>query len=180
MEELFDEDAVSAEDRRAEQEALRQERAEREAERARRERVWAARYPAEWAEWTRVRLLLNGPIPFGDDPFDFPDFLMEVGRRPSARHVVTRPDEAQPYQPGNLVWAAPAAEPPKSPYLNAEQAAAYLGVAKQTVYNNRPHIPSLPGFRTLMFDPKVLDELRASARFKSLRLGKSGPRKTTS
>jgi hypothetical protein len=170
MEELLYEDAVRAE----EADAGRQYRAEWEAERNRRERVWATRHPAEWAEWTRVRLLLNGPIPFGDDPFDFDDFLMEVGKRPSPKHVVTRQDESVPYRPGNLVWAAPAADPPRSPYLNAKEAAAFLGVAVQTVYNNRRHIPSLPGFRRpLMFDPRVLEALRASPRFLSHRRSRS-------
>ncbi len=78
-----------------------------------------------------------------------------------------------------MAWALKAPEKPTSPYLNVEQA-AYLGVAKQTLYNNTKHIPRLPGFRTLMYDPKVLDELRASARFKSLRLGKTRQKKTIS
>jgi hypothetical protein len=167
MEELFFEDELTA----AERDEWREERERKAAERSRRERVWQVKHPAEWEEWNRVRLLLNGPIPFGDDAeFDFEEFLKEVGRCPSTKHDVVRLDETKPYQPGNLIWAAQAAEPPKSPYLNVEQAAAYLGVAVQTIYNNSKHIPRLPGFWTLMYDPKTLEQVRASERFKTKRL----------
>ncbi|MCE9566177.1 MAG: helix-turn-helix domain-containing protein [Planctomycetes bacterium] len=156
-------------ERRAERERLAGER-DTAAARVRRESVWAARHPGEWEEWVRVQLLLSISFEFGaDNTFDFDDFLMDVGHRPSAAHHVTRVDESKPYQQGNLTWAVRAVEPPKSPYLNVEQAAAFLGVAVQTVYNNRRHIPSLPGFRTLMFDRKVLEGLRASPRFMSKR-----------
>jgi len=155
---------------RAESERLAGEREAAAAARVRREAVWVARHPGEWEEWKRVQLLLDIPLEFGtDNTFDFDDFLKDVGRRPSADHHVTRVDEGKPYQQGNMTWAAPAVEPPKSPYLNVKQAAAFLGVAVQTVYNNRRHIPSQPGFRTLMFDPSVLEQLRASPRFMSKR-----------
>lgn len=155
---------------RAERERFIAERDAAKAARARRETVWATGHPGEWEEWVRVQLLLDICIEFGaDNKFDFDNFLMELGRRPSADHHVTRVDESKPYQQGNMTWTAPAVEPLKSPYLNVEQAAAFLGVAVQTVYNNRRHIPSLSGFRTLMFDRKVLEELRASPRFMSKR-----------
>ncbi len=155
---------------RAEREKFALERDAEAATRARRETVWAARHPGEWEEWMRVQLLLDISFVFGaDNTFDFDDFLMDVGRRPSAAHQVTRVDDGKPYQQGNMTWTAPTVEPLKSPYLNAEQAAAFLGVAVQTVYNNRRHIPSLPGFRTLRFDRKVLEGLRASPRFMSKR-----------
>ncbi|MFO0798344.1 MAG: helix-turn-helix domain-containing protein [Gemmataceae bacterium] len=160
---------------RAEKERMQQARAAAEQERARRERVWAVRNPDEWEEWVRLQPLLNPVIDFAADyPFDFDDFLMEVGRRPSASHIVVRRDDERAYQQENLTWACKQVEPPRSPYLNVEQAAAYLGVAVRTVYNNRQHIPALPGFRKLMFDPKVLDEVMASPRFKSKR--RSSPR----
>lgn len=60
--------------------------------------------------------------------------------------------------------------PRPSPYLDAQQAADFLGVARQTLYNNRRHIPSLPGFRTLRFDPAVLKDLRGSQQFRTKRL----------
>lgn len=149
--------------------------ADAEAERARRDCVWAARHPDEWDEWVRLLTLLKPIIDFSNPgEFTFDDFLREVERRPSANHVVVRRNESLPYEQGNMVWGAKPVVVPRSPYLNAEEAAAYLGVAKQTIYNNRRHIPSLPGFRTLMFDPKVLDQVRADARFMSKR--RSSPR----
>ena len=57
-----------------------------------------------------------------------------------------------------------------SPFLNAQQAADFLGIAVQTLYNNRKHIASLPGFRKLMFDPAVLEQLRSSWEFRNDRL----------
>lgn len=144
-----------------------------EAEQARRERVWAARHPNEWEEWQRVRFLLRTEYDFETGrEFDFNDFLREVGRRPSLNHTAERLDESKPFRQGNMAWVAKQAGPAPSPYLNAEQAAARLGIATQTLYNNRRHIPSLPGFRTLMFDPVVLDKLRDSMTFRQNRLAK--------
>ncbi len=160
---------------RAETERLDREVAIAVAGRRRREKVWAVRHPDEWTEWLRLQPLLSPVIDFWNPgEFTFDDFLREVGRCPSANHVVVRRDESLPYEQGNMVWNAKLAEPPSSPYLNVDEAAAYLGVAKQTIYNNRCSIPSLPGFRTLMFDPKVLDQLRADPRFMSKR--RSSPR----
>jgi hypothetical protein len=145
------------------------------AERVRREENWARQYPVEWAEWQRLQPLLAPLVVFGGDMrFDFDDFLMEVGRAPLSANRVVCKFPARPYQQGNLMWAAETPEPPRSPYLNVKEAAAYLGVAVRTVYNNRRHIPALPGFRKLMFDPKVLDGVRASVRFMSKR--RSSPR----
>jgi hypothetical protein len=174
MEELLYEQLLTPEEREAEEaehEAVRQEREAQAAERARREAVWKRRHPSEWAEWVRLQPLLN-PLAdlWADHRFDFDEFLKEVGRRTSPEHVVAQSDDAKPYQQGNLTWAAPALEPLGSPYLDLKQAAAFLGVSPRTVYNNRKYIPSLPGFRRpLMFDPKVLEEVRASAKFRSKR-----------
>ena len=175
--ELFDAELDAAEgawegspDGQAELKKLANEIAAVRAEGKQRERLWAANHSAEWEEWLRILPLLNTTIEFGaSKPFEFDDFLMEVGRRPSPNHVVVRRDECKGFQQGNMVWAAQTPAPPKSPYLNVKEAAAYLGVAVRTVYNNRKHIPALPGFRTLMFDPKVLDQVRASPRFRSKR-----------
>lgn len=165
MEELLAEDVVAAEDRRAEAEAARQDRVEREAERERRERVWAARHPAEWAEWTRVRLLLNGPIPFGDDSeFDFEAFVAEVGTRPSRRHFVTRIDDSRPYTRANLTWRVRGrveteVRPVDSPYLTVEEAAAYCRRSRKTVLNHHSmgSVRSVPGTRPPLFRKEDLD-----------------------
>jgi hypothetical protein len=57
-----------------------------------------------------------------------------------------------------------------SPYLNARQAADYLGIALRTLENNRRHIPSRHGFRTRMFDPAGRDRVRSSQTFATRRL----------
>ena len=137
----------------------------------RRERAWKAMYPNEWAEWVRLRPLMDPVIDFwAGREFDFSDFLKEVGRQPSPAHRVVRRDKGLPYRQGNIRWRRKKAKKGETPYLNAKQAAAYLGISLRTLYNNRRHIPSLPGFRTLMFDPKVLDEVRASMKFRTKRL----------
>lgn len=59
----------------------------------------------------------------------------------------------------------------RSPWLTAREAAAFLGISVRTLYNNRRHIPALPGFRTLMFDPAVLREVRGSWKFRARRAG---------
>lgn len=143
-----------------------------DARRARGEQALAAARPDEWAEWLRLQPLMNGVIDFcADRRYAFEDFLREVGPRRSGDDQVRRVDESKPFAPGNLAWSARPPEPaPTSPYLNVEQAAAFLGVAVQTVYNNRAFIPSLPGFHKLMFDPGVLADLRGSAKWRTKRL----------
>jgi excisionase family DNA binding protein len=44
-----------------------------------------------------------------------------------------------------------------SPYLDIDQAAAYLGVSKRTIYNRRREIPRQPGVRKLLFKKEDLD-----------------------
>lgn len=44
-----------------------------------------------------------------------------------------------------------------SPYLTAEEAAAYCKVAVRTIYNNRRHIPKQPGIGKLLFTREALD-----------------------
>ncbi len=44
-----------------------------------------------------------------------------------------------------------------SPYLTAEEAAAYLRIELQTLYNRRKEIPSMPGTRKLLFKIEDLD-----------------------
>lgn len=43
------------------------------------------------------------------------------------------------------------------PYLTLEQAAAYTGLAKQTLYNLRKHIPKAKAVRKLLFRREDLD-----------------------
>jgi hypothetical protein len=124
---------------------------------ARQERAWAAAWPREWGEWRRVRLLLDAPIAFGDSQFDFDEFLKEVGRAPSPRHVVRRKRAAEPYRPGNMGWVEDAPVASRSPYLSSSQAAEFLGIALQTLRNKRAVIQPVNGSRPLMYDPKTLE-----------------------
>lgn len=45
-----------------------------------------------------------------------------------------------------------------SPYLNANEAAAYCGIAVQTLYNRRKEIDRVPGVRKLLFTRDALDK----------------------
>jgi len=82
--------------------------------------------------------------------------------------AVTLPGGVCRILPGSLdALMSGAATAKASPWLNADQAASYLGVSKRTLYNNRKHIPSLPGFsRPLMFDPEQLNQVRTSQTFR--------------
>src|SRR4051812_5379065 len=97
-EDILNEDDETPEER-AESEARWAARRAAEAEaRRRQERAWARKYPREWGEWERLQPLLNPFFDFGaDKPFDFDDFLMEVGRSRSAGFMVVRVDETLPY-----------------------------------------------------------------------------------
>jgi hypothetical protein len=150
-------------------------RAQEAAEQARRESIWKARHPHEWKQWLKLQSKLDHLThAFSHPPFDFDEFLKDVGRAPSRAHLIVRCDTAQTFRRGNLRWAVPMRQKPRrSPYLNAQEAADFLGIALRTLYNNRKHIPSLPGFKKLMFDPKSLREIRSSQRFRTLRLARS-------
>ena len=76
--------------------------------------------------------------------------------------------------PQSLETYLSGAESNKSMGLKTPEAAAYLGIAVQTLYNNRASIPSMPGFRTLLFDPKVLEQVRKNINFRSPRRGRRG------
>ncbi|HVK15609.1 MAG TPA: helix-turn-helix domain-containing protein [Fimbriiglobus sp.] len=48
--------------------------------------------------------------------------------------------------------------PRPSPYLTADEAAEYCRMAKQTLYNRRKEIESVPGTRKLLFTVEMLDK----------------------
>ena len=124
---------------------------------SRQEKAWAAAWPREWEEWQRVRPLILAPIAFSDYDFDFDEFLKEVGRAPSPRHAIQRSREDAPYQPGNLCWVDAIPEAPASPSLTAKEAAAYLGIALQTLRNNRSRYRPVNATKPLMYDKSDLD-----------------------
>lgn len=51
----------------------------------------------------------------------------------------------------------PAAPRIDSPYLDIDEAAVYLKIAKRTIYKHRPEIPRQPGVRKLLFRREDLD-----------------------
>lgn len=51
-----------------------------------------------------------------------------------------------------------------SPYLNADEAAAYCRVAKKTIYNQRRYIERMPGVGKLLFRREALDKWLATRR----------------
>lgn len=170
MEELLYEQLLTPEEReaeKAERETVRQEREAQAAERVRREVVWKRRHPSEWVEWVRLQPLLN-PLAdlWADHPFDFDEFLKEVGRQPSPNHLVVRSDDAKPYQQGNLTWAAPPPLPSPSPYLNTEEAAAYCRRRPKTLLNHHSlgRVRSMPGTRPPLFRKEALDDWLSACR----------------
>lgn len=143
-------------------------RAAEEAERSRREKVWATRHPNEWEEWRRVRLLMNPIIDFcAEHPFDFEDFLKEVGRRETLNHFVERLDTSKPYQQGNMKFEEKGPERPASPYYTAKEAAAYCRLGLQTIYNHSHEIRRVPGIGKLLYTQEALDEWLTTRRKKS-------------
>lgn len=133
-------------------------------ERLKREREWAAKYSGEWSEWVRISPLLTQTFDFWTgEEYDFPKFLAEVRRRPSANHRVKRQNARLPFQSGNLRWAkSKARQKPAGDQLDARQAADYLGVGRSTVYEmfNRGE---LAGFRVrgrVVFDRKALTRFK--------------------
>ncbi len=157
---------------RAEKERTQQARAAAEHERVRRERVWTVRHPYEWDEWLRLQPLLHPIIDFAaDHPFDFDDFLKEVGGRPSARHVVDRRNERLPYQQGNLRWAEQGRlgadlRPTDSPYLTVDEAAGYCRRGRKTLLNHHclGNVRSMPGTRPPLFRKEDLDDWLSASR----------------
>jgi hypothetical protein len=100
------------------------------------EREWAAKYPGEWSEWVRIHPLLTISIDFASgESYDFPQFLTEVGRRPSPKHVIRRRDKTSPYQQGNLVWGAKKVT--KSNYLTYKDVQREFGIKKTALYRLR-------------------------------------------
>lgn len=136
------------------------------------EREWAARHPAEWGEW--VRLLPPMPLTFdfgSGESYDFLQFLSEVGPRPSPDYAIGRQDEANPYARGNLVWRktpSPKTTPRRvdSPYLTADEAAAYCRRARRTLLNHHSlgNVRSVPGTRPPLFLREELDKWVAKRR----------------
>lgn len=126
------------------------------------EREWATRHPAEWAEWLRISPLLAFTYDFGTgESYDFPQFLSEVGPRPSAKHVIERLDKASSYGQGNLTWRKQAdPRPVDSPYLTADEAAAYCRHKKKTILNHlgEGNIRKMPGTRPPLFRREELDD----------------------
>jgi hypothetical protein len=75
------------------------ERERKEEERRAREVEWAREHPHEWSEWQRLGSQLAHPYDFAKGKFyDFDDFLVDVGKAPSAEHVLE-------CRGGNLFWA---------------------------------------------------------------------------
>lgn len=150
---------ASPEGRAALAEAER-ERGKELAARARLEGVWAAKHPAEWAEWEWVKPQLAWTFDFGaGKEFDFDDFLKEVGRRPSPAHRVASREDDRPFQQGNLVWVAPDLPRIQSPYLTLSEAAAYCRRAPKTLSNHlsQGNLRTLPGTRPPLFRKEELD-----------------------
>ena len=136
------------------------------------EQDWAARHPAEWGEWVRLLPLMPLTFDFGSgESYDFPQFLSEVGPRPSPGHAIKPRDETIPYARGNLVWGKTprpktAPRPVDSPYLTVDEAAAYCRRARKTVLNHHSlgNVRSMPGTRPPLFRREELDEWVAKRR----------------
>jgi excisionase family DNA binding protein len=147
---LWDEDAEQAAQEVAN--GLKAKMAETEARLAQ-EREWATRYPGEWAEWRRISLLLDQPpIDFADPSrsfYDFPDFLDEVGPRPSPRHSIERLDETRPFIRGNLHWQEQRSIqlPPDLVTYSVSDVAGLLGLSTDTVYDMVQRTKELPAVK---------------------------------
>jgi excisionase family DNA binding protein len=103
---LSEQDDETREEQLARQLETMQREKLKEQARLEQERRWAAEHPAEWKEWVRVSLLLIIPLDLGaDGPWGFPQFLEEIGARPTPDHFIERQNDAQPYGPGNLIWS---------------------------------------------------------------------------
>lgn len=166
MKEIWAEQFVDPdEDRDAARAEMERVRAEEDEKRAVRERVWAVKYRAEWSEWDRILPLLMPVFDFvAGKQYDFPEFLSEVGLRPSQKHIIERRDSTLPYQAGNLVWVTKAAPKPEprfvdSPYLTVDEAAAYCRRSRKTILNHHclGTIRSMPHTRPPLFKREDLD-----------------------
>ncbi len=123
-----------------------------------------------------MRPLLFIPVTFGDtEPFDFPQFLLEVGLCPFSNGIVQQKDATLPYRPGNLVWEKerrPKVEtrPVETPYLTVTEAATYCRRASKTILNHHSlgNVHSMPGTRPPLFRREDLDQW-LTARRKSRR-----------
>jgi len=155
-----------------EERAVAKPRAAASAEAGQDERDWAAQYPAEWGEWVRLLPLTPLTFDFGSgESYDFPQFLSEVGPRPSPGHAIKPRDETIPYERGNLVWGKTprpktAPRPVDSPYLTVDEAAAYCRRSRKTILNHHSlgNVRSMPGTRPPLFRREELDEWVAKRR----------------
>ena len=95
------------------------------------ERRWARQHPREWAEWTRVSLLL-AERPVFSSPFEFEHFLEDLGPAPSPQYAVARRDESLSYQQGNLAWVKDGRAAPFDGY-SIDEVAAALRVSRKLV-----------------------------------------------
>jgi len=136
------------------------------------EREWVARHPVEWTEWVRILPLLAFSYDFASgETYDFPQFLFDVGSRPSSNHIIQQRDNTLPYGQGNLVWMKQRTtkadlRPVDSPYLTVDEAAAYCRRERKTILNHHclGNIRSMPGTRPPLFRREELDEWLSSRR----------------
>lgn len=106
------------------------------------ERSRAAKHPREWAAWVKVEPLLEVTFSLaGTPPYDFEDFLADVGAAPSGDAVVVRKDESGAFRKGNMRWSGPeepsqdrpAIPPPGQEGLSINEAAALKGLHPDTI-----------------------------------------------
>ena len=145
---------------------FRQAKAEEAEARLVQERAWAERHPTEWEEWIRISPLLMPSYEFfSGNWYDFPQFLAEVGTRPSSKHRIQQRDMTVPYMKGNLVWVKQPTtkvetRPVDTPYMTVAEAAAYCRRAPKTILNHHSlgNIRSMPGTRPPLFRREELDQ----------------------
>ena len=97
-----------------EERAVAKPRAAASAEAGQDERDWAAQYPAEWGEWVRLLPLTPLTFDFGSgESYDFPQFLSEVGPRPSPATQSSR--ETKPFPTSGATWSGVRPRGPRPP-----------------------------------------------------------------
>lgn len=157
--EITPEECAAAAEARAER--LKEEVRQAE-ERRSRECRWAAEHPQEWAEWRKARAEVEAGDIWGP-AFGLEGFMAEVARAPCSRHAVGPRDSPLGLQRGNLVWRC---LPPRidTPYLTADEAAAYCRRAKKTLLNHlcQGNVKAVPNTRPPLFLRAALDAWLAS------------------